>query len=295
MPALELEGKPDLDGNPKEFSGELMVGSGSQAQWRLAGQDLAARHFKIRTNGDDAAVIPASPQNVVVVNGKQVPASGAAIKSGDVIAAGAARFIFLASLTSKRPAAPPPPRDSYLIDTANRKGYTLRKRVVQIGREIGCSIVLKDPTVSRFHADVRSEAGEFVIYSMGSAGTKINGQAVNAPRLLIEGDAIQIGETTFTFTRQQLPPGVRPVQFEDHDDDAFSRRSTQLAQRVVTLEGGKYPTGSGRKLPVLPMVVGAAVRQLMAVTNATFGADSDFTSVARVLEGWAGVKIRSRH
>jgi 3-hydroxyisobutyrate dehydrogenase-like beta-hydroxyacid dehydrogenase len=45
----------------------------------------------------------------------------------------------------------------------------------------------------------------------------------------------------------------------------------------------------------VPMVVGAAVRQLMAVTNATFGADSDFTSVARVLEGWAGVKIRSRH
>jgi 3-hydroxyisobutyrate dehydrogenase-like beta-hydroxyacid dehydrogenase len=44
----------------------------------------------------------------------------------------------------------------------------------------------------------------------------------------------------------------------------------------------------------VPMVVGAAVRQLMAVTNATFGADSDFTSVARVVEGWAGTKIRSR-
>src|ERR1700722_1251516 len=44
----------------------------------------------------------------------------------------------------------------------------------------------------------------------------------------------------------------------------------------------------------VPMVVGAAVRQLMAVTNATFGADSDFTSVARLVEGWAGTKIRSR-
>lgn len=44
----------------------------------------------------------------------------------------------------------------------------------------------------------------------------------------------------------------------------------------------------------VPMVVGAAVRQMMAVTNATFGPDSDFTSVARVLEGWAGVEIRSR-
>jgi 3-hydroxyisobutyrate dehydrogenase-like beta-hydroxyacid dehydrogenase len=44
----------------------------------------------------------------------------------------------------------------------------------------------------------------------------------------------------------------------------------------------------------VPMVVGAAVRQLMAVTNATFGPTSDFTSVARLLESWSGVEIRSR-
>jgi 3-hydroxyisobutyrate dehydrogenase-like beta-hydroxyacid dehydrogenase len=43
----------------------------------------------------------------------------------------------------------------------------------------------------------------------------------------------------------------------------------------------------------VPMVVGAAVRQMLAVTNAKYGADSDFTSIAKVLEGWAGVEIRS--
>ena len=42
----------------------------------------------------------------------------------------------------------------------------------------------------------------------------------------------------------------------------------------------------------VPMVVGAAVRQMLAVTNARFGADSDFTSIAKVLEEWAGVEIR---
>ena len=266
MPVLELEGKPDLEGNPRDFSGELMVGSGSQANWRLAGLDLAARHFKVRAADDgSAAVVPASPQNVVVVNGKQVPASGAPIASGDAIAAGGARFIYLLKADSKRPAAPQPAPDAHLIDTANRKGYTLRKRVVQIGREIGCSIVLKDPTVSRFHADVRGEAGEFVIYSMGSAGTKINNQPASAPKLLVEGDQIQIGETMFTFTRQPLPPGVRAVQFEDHDDDAFSRRSTQLAQRAVTMEAGKYPMASGRKLPLMPMLVGGAVVSILVV------------------------------
>ena len=42
------------------------------------------------------------------------------------------------------------------------------------------------------------------------------------------------------------------------------------------------------------MVVGSAVRQMMAITNATFGLASDFTSIARVLEGWAGVEIRKK-
>jgi len=42
----------------------------------------------------------------------------------------------------------------------------------------------------------------------------------------------------------------------------------------------------------VPMVVGAAVRQMLAVTNAKFGPSSDFTSIARVVEEWAGVEIR---
>lgn len=42
----------------------------------------------------------------------------------------------------------------------------------------------------------------------------------------------------------------------------------------------------------VPMVCGAAVRQMLAITNARFGATSDFTSIAKVLEEWAGVEMR---
>ena len=41
----------------------------------------------------------------------------------------------------------------------------------------------------------------------------------------------------------------------------------------------------------VPMVVGAAVREMLAVTQARFGPDSDFTSIAKVVEEWAGVEI----
>lgn len=43
----------------------------------------------------------------------------------------------------------------------------------------------------------------------------------------------------------------------------------------------------------VPMVCGAAVRQMLAVTNAMYGADSDFTSMCRVVESWAGVEVRA--
>jgi 3-hydroxyisobutyrate dehydrogenase-like beta-hydroxyacid dehydrogenase len=42
----------------------------------------------------------------------------------------------------------------------------------------------------------------------------------------------------------------------------------------------------------IPMVVGTAVRQLLAITLASEGADADMTEVVRPLERWAGVEVR---
>jgi predicted component of type VI protein secretion system len=265
MPFLELEGKPDLENNPRELVGDVIVGSGSQATWRLSGNDLAARHFRISVENGGAQVTPASPQNVVVLNGAQVPMEGTRLTGGDIVAAGQARFVFLTDLNAARPAPIAEMPEAHLIDVTNKKGYTLRRRVVQIGREIGCSIVLKDPTISRFHADVRAEGGQFVLYAMGSSGTKVNGDPTVAPRLLREGDQITMGDTTFTFSALQIPPGIRSVQFEDHEDDAFSRKNTQLAQRAVTSEHGKYGRGGKKRLPVFPLLIAAAVIVIVLV------------------------------
>ena len=267
MPFLELEGVPDLEDNPRELNGELIVGSGSQATWRLTGRDLAARHFRLQVLSDGVRVVPASVQNIVVLNGAQASAEGTALSSGDIIAAGSARFIFLDTADSPRPEPPGDPAPAFLIDASARRGYALRKRVIQIGREIGCSIVLKDPTVSRFHSDVRSEGGEFVIYSMGSTGTKVNDESVTVPRMLTEGDRIAIGDTTFVFSRRPLPPGTSLVQFEDHADDSFSRRNTVLLDRVVTGSVGTYPSKRRRaRNPLLPWLIGAgAVLVLLVV------------------------------
>lgn len=44
----------------------------------------------------------------------------------------------------------------------------------------------------------------------------------------------------------------------------------------------------------VPMVVGSAVRQFLSMTNATYGAGSDFTEMVKLVEGWAGVEVDGR-
>ncbi|MDQ6885758.1 MAG: FHA domain-containing protein [Gemmatimonadota bacterium] len=261
MPFLELADNPDLEDNPRELSTSLLIGSGSQATWRLANMDLAARHFTVSVDGQGhGRVVPATPQNVVILNGQQVAPKGADLQFGDSIGAGSARFVFLGDRNDRRPTATPT-TPGFLIDVGQKKAYQLKRRVVQIGREIGCNIVLRDPTVSRFHADIRSEGGEHVVYSIGSAGTKVNGEPSTAPTVLKEGDQLQIGETIFTFTRGALPSGVRQADFEDHSDDALNRRSTQLHMDAVTGDTAKV---SERK-PLTWILSGALIIAIAAL------------------------------
>ncbi|MEP6691546.1 MAG: FHA domain-containing protein [Gemmatimonadaceae bacterium] len=269
MPLLELDGNPDIE--PREITGgETIVGSGSQATWRIPRMDLAARHFSVRMDGPGATIVPASSQNIVILNGRQVPTEGAPLGSGDVIGAGSARFIYLSDKNAQRPAAPSQ-QDGFLVNEGEKKGYTLRKRVIQIGREIGCSIVLKDPTVSRFHADVRAEGGEFVLYSMGSSGTSVNGESVNAPRVLTEGDRIKVGVTTFLFSREGFPIGVRPTDFEDHTDDSFSRNKTQIYNQAVTGNVPAVRRTIGGASPWLVFLTVVAVALLVYLMFQLFG------------------------
>ncbi len=225
MPFLEMN--EDL----REVTSETTIGSGAQASWRIANKDLAARHFTIRLNGSEATISPTSNQNIVVVNGKQVPTVGATLNSGDVITAGSVRLVYLADQNAQRP-RPTPPGEWYLMEPGSRQAYRLRKKTVPIGRDAASGIHIKDLTVSRFHADVRAEAGGYVLYSSGASGTLVNGQRVSTPRLLQSGDAIQVGDTTLNFT-QTVPTGVRIVEPTIEEDSLLSRRPTVLDGTAV--------------------------------------------------------------
>jgi pSer/pThr/pTyr-binding forkhead associated (FHA) protein len=239
-------------------AGDTIVGSGTQAGLRLSNVDLSARHFTIQRGGDGQVIVrPASAQQIVVVNGRQVAQQGVALSHGDVVEAGAAEFVYLSDVAAPRPERTRASGAAYLVNQSERVAYPLSKKSVSIGRDVASHIVLRDPSVSRFHADVRAEAGQYVLYAQGSTGTRVNGQAVNGPRLLEEGDEIGIGGQTFRFTRQPLGPGLTPVSLgAGEEDDSLSRRDTELSMGAVT--GSAYAAGASRR-PIVPIILAVLV------------------------------------
>ena len=70
---------------------------------------------------------------------------------------------------------------------------------VTIGRLPECEVPVNDPNVSRRHAEVRRQGGDYVVVDLGSTnGTRVNGAGVRERRLA-DGDEISVGNTTLRF------------------------------------------------------------------------------------------------
>jgi len=93
-------------------------------------------------------------------------------------------------------------------------------------------------------------------------------------------DIINAGSGRNSATQDKFPKCVLPGTFDFGFATGLSYKDVRLCVDESEAMG-------------VPMVVGAAVRQMLAITHAKFGAASDFTCVAKVVEEWAGVEIRS--
>src|SRR5690349_17748762 len=191
---------------------ETIVGSGAQATWRIPAVDLKPRHFVIEVRGDRAMLRPFSTHEVVTLNGRQITGDAVVLNDGDRIAAGSGFFAYSSGFPEPRDDfAPLIPPVAYLIDALGRKAYLLQHASTGIGRDPSNAIVLTDGEASRFHAEVRREAGGFALHSTGSAGTHVNGHFVNGARVLDEGDEIGLASHTFRFTNGPLPADLSPT------------------------------------------------------------------------------------
>ncbi len=92
-------------------------------------------------------------------------------------------------------------------------------------------------------------------------------------------EIINAGTGRNSATQDKFPRAVIPRSFDFGFTTGLSMKDVGLC--VSEAEGMG-----------VPMPTGAAVMQVLAMTKAKYGADADFTNIARIVEDWAGVEIR---
>jgi len=92
-------------------------------------------------------------------------------------------------------------------------------------------------------------------------------------------DIINAGSGRNSASQDKFPKAILPRTFDFGFATGLSYKDVRLCLEESEALG-------------VPMVAGAAVRQMLAITNARFGPDSDFTCIAKVVEEWAGVEIK---
>jgi 3-hydroxyisobutyrate dehydrogenase-like beta-hydroxyacid dehydrogenase len=97
------------------------------------------------------------------------------------------------------------------------------------------------------------------------------------PKVLI--DIINASSGRNSASQDKFPRAILPRTFDFGFATGLSYKDVRLCVEEAEAMG-------------VPMVVGGAVREMLAVTRARFGAASDFTHIAKVLEEWAGVEIK---
>jgi pSer/pThr/pTyr-binding forkhead associated (FHA) protein len=237
----------------KLADGETIVGSGADADWRVPTVDLMPRHFVLTVHGLNTSIRPASADIIVVVNGKQIDHGYNLLNEGDVILAGRGRFIYSDDTPSAQEVPSEPAVEAFLIDEKARFAHSLSRRSTTMGRDVSNSIVIPDPRASRFHAEVRQEAGGFALHSMGAAGTLRNGQQMRNPALLEDGDVIEIAFTTFRFT-PVLPSGISVAPPAAGLNDAQATQPTGVGVRSTMESTTTVTTPPGPAAPLIVLI-----------------------------------------
>jgi hypothetical protein len=81
-----------------------------------------------------------------------------------------------------------------------------------LGREEGIDVSVRDPEVSRRHARVFWEGGNYYVEDLGSTnGTFLNGALVTSAQPLRSGDTIGVGQTVLVFQAEAEPAPERPA------------------------------------------------------------------------------------
>ncbi len=216
-----------VDATGREFvlrRGENTVGR-EGADIALPDKSVSRRHARVvveetgavwvedtgSTNGSKLAGQPLSPgRKASLSQGDRLLFGSVQLTAIIPVGAGATQRALPATAppaAAKKPvaalASPKGQASAAMLRGANGAAHTLAGTVTTVGRKPSNSLVISgDSFVSSNHAEIRFEAGKFVLLDVNSTnGTKWNGRKVPAgvPQVLADGDEIVFGRTPWTF------------------------------------------------------------------------------------------------
>ena len=122
------------------------------------------------------------------------------------------------------------PGDAHLIESGTHVAHPLTQALVRLGRDAACEVLVRDATVSRRHAEVRSIGTTRVLTVTGSTGARVNDSRISAPVTLAHGDRIEIGLRSYVYHQGELPAGIssyvghgQEAQLEAQQDPLLAR------------------------------------------------------------------------
>ncbi|NJN15766.1 MAG: FHA domain-containing protein [Oscillochloris sp.] len=161
---------------------------------------VSGRHARIEPLGVSHRIVDLGSTNGMLYEGRRVAQHDLA--DGDVIRIGDPASGSFVTLTYHNSAAQRAPQaaqvsHSYPLDPNDPQ--------ITIGR-VGCDVVLDNPQVSRFHAQIdRAPGGGAILRDAGSTnGSFVNGQRISAPQQLNAGDVIQVGPFKLVYNLASL-------------------------------------------------------------------------------------------
>jgi pSer/pThr/pTyr-binding forkhead associated (FHA) protein len=129
----------------------------------------------------------------------------------------------------------PIPQNAFLI-IGGVKVHPLDRSVVNIGRRSDNHVVLDDPRISRYHAQLRAIRGRYVVFDLNSTGgTFVNGQRTTQC-VLYPGDVLSLSGVSIIFGQDNPPPGTRRTGTEPLTHPSPHDRPTAVFKRPTQEE-----------------------------------------------------------
>jgi predicted component of type VI protein secretion system len=138
------------------------------------------------------------------------------------------------------------------------KTFQLTGQEITIGRDPSNDITIKDPEVSRQHARLLAQAGEYVLEDLGSTnGTFVNGQRLIGPHLLKTGEMVLFAENV-SLVYEEISPDQdatlvsEPIVASTPPATLEAKPAGVLPQSEVQRAEAEVPQAAEIKQPVPP-------------------------------------------